>query len=477
MAVDAARRARFWEHGGQNGVYSAKGFGQFACCDGRRTEVQTEMNRQAVAPGPVERPDWKETRETIRDSIDEIRQAVTIRDHHKGFLREAISWTLAAAAGAAILARSFKAASAPAEAEKRPRTETRPAIEAQKRPAESADSDGAGAAVAERPAPESAAKAPEAPAEAAQPAAKHGRLQGFVELVKELAKRYSDDDNSTRAAALAFWGILSLVPILLLALAVLGFLVSPQQAAEYMRNVVAQWLPGTQAANTANQVIQETHIAQSAQGLMQGRILAVVFGVLSLLWTSISFFVTAAAPMNAAWDVKETRSFIKLRLVCLGVFLGTVILFLLSLLPSAGPNFVRNLHIPWLGLPKHIPFWIDALFELVAVAIDVAMFTLIYKFLPNAPVSWGAALCGGTITGVLFEIFKKGFAVYLTHFGNYNKLYGTFGGLVALVMWAYYSGIVLLIGAEISKMYQEHRHEGGVKPKPRRTPPGKPVRA
>jgi membrane protein len=384
--------------------------------------------------------------------MEEVRQAVEPR---KGFFREGLSWAMALAAGLAILSRSFETARKSPE-----RLQGGELTAAETRTAQALP-----AAPAARAETDHAARA-ESPPEAAGQERVTG---GWQALVKELYKRFNEDEGFMRAAALAFWGILSLVPLLLFALAALGFVIrDPQQAAEYVQRFITQLLPGRQAAEAAQQVIAQTHIVESAQSLIHARWWAAVLGLLSLVWTGIGLFVNASAPMNAAWDVKETRSFVTLRLVALGVFAGAGVLFLLSLLPSSGPNTVRNLHIPWLGLPEHVPFWVDLLFALLAVALNIGMFVLIYRFLPNAPVTWKAALFGGAVIGVLWELFKKGFAVYLTNFGNFNKLYGTLGGIVLLVTWVYYSCVILLIGATLAKMYHEHKEEGGVQQRPPR---------
>jgi membrane protein len=295
-------------------------------------------------------------------------------------------------------------------------------------------------------------------------------VPGGRALAKELYKRFNDDEGFMRAAALAFWGILSLVPLLLFALAALGFVIhDPRQATDYVQQFITQLVPGRQAAQAANDIIQQTHVAASAEGLRHGRWWAAIGGLLSLIWTALGLLVNASTPMNAAWDIKETRSFIRLRLICLGVFVGAGLFFLLSLLLSSGPNMLHSLHIPWLGLPQPTPFWLTALFEILAVLLNIGMFTLIFRFLPNAPVTWKAAAFGGVVTGILLELFKKGFAVYLAHFGNYNKLYGTLGGIVLLITWIYYGCVVLLLGATLCKMYHEHREEDGVACRPRQT--------
>jgi membrane protein len=430
------------------------------------------MSRIPQMQAPPHHKDWNETKQALREALDEVRHAAR-PEPRKHFLREALSWAVALAAGGAVLARSFQtarqAASTPPEAPEtllpsdaahRPRALAAASQTAALREALPAEPAVEAQAPGDRKA--SGAEAPTGAAVAEQ--APISGVQGIIGLGKELYQRFTEDDGFMRAAALAFWGILSLVPLLLFALAALGFAIrDPQQAAEYVRGVILHLLPGKQAAQAANDVIAQTHIVQSAQGLIHGRWWAVLFGLLSLIWTALGLFVNATDPMNAAWDVTETRGFIKLRLVCLGVFVGALLFFLLSLLPSSGPDALRSLHIPWLGLPQTVPLWLSALFEILAVVLNMGMFTLIYRFLPNAPVSWRAAAFGGVIVAILWELFKKGFAVYLAHFGNFNKLYGTLGGIVLLITWIYYSCVVLIVGATLCKMYHERHEEGGVK--------------
>ncbi len=287
----------------------------------------------------------------------------------------------------------------------------------------------------------------------------------WIALAKDFYARFTEDDCPTRAAALAFTGVFSLIPLGLVALAILGFLIpDPDQAMRYVENFLSQLLPGKQGSEAIRDLIKQANLAEAARGLMNGSFFAAFSGVLIQLWAGTGLFVAASAPMNAAWDVTETRSFLKLRLTALGIFFGAAALFLLSLLPSAGPAFVQRLHIPWLGLPQHIPFWIEWLFWGAALAVNFAMFILIYKFLPNAKVSWRSAVFGGAVVGVLWELFKRGFALYLSKFGNFNKLYGAFGGVALLVTWIWYSCILLLGGAIICKMYEEYRQGRPRKP-------------
>jgi membrane protein len=288
---------------------------------------------------------------------------------------------------------------------------------------------------------------------------KSATLQGgAMALAKEFIARYNNADCPARAAALSFFGLLSLVPLMLFAVAALGFFIhDPNQARQYVEHVVSRLLPGQQASQAANQVIQQTNVVDSARSLMNGKWWSILFGFLSLIYAGLGLFVSAADPMNATWEVKETRSFLRLRLICLGVFAGAGLFFLLSVAVSAG-----------LWQPAGLPWIVSALltvfYEALAIALNVVMFTLVYRFLPNTTVTWRAAAFGGVVTGILYEIAKKGFEFYLTNFGNVNnKMYGALGGVVLLVTWIYYGSMLLLAGAIVGKMYHEHREEGGVR--------------
>ena len=291
---------------------------------------------------------------------------------------------------------------------------------------------------------------------------------GTLALAKEFYKRVNEDELTTRAAALAFVVVLSLVPILLFAIIALGFVFrDPAEASRHVQHFVAQMLPGESASSAAEDVLTQTHLIETAQNMTRHVGLPLVIGIGSLLWAGISLFVTASTPMDTAWDVTETRSFLQLRLTALGLLLGAGLVLLLSLSASALPDLVSSLDWPLFGAKGDVPLAWHLVFALLAVAFDVLMFVLVYKYLPNAPVSWRAALFSGVLTGLTWEAFKQAFGLYLAHFGNStNKMYGALAGVVLLITWIYYSCIVLLFGAIAGKMYNEHREEGGVKSRP-----------
>jgi membrane protein len=283
-----------------------------------------------------------------------------------------------------------------------------------------------------------------------------GGVARWWAYARELFRRFNEDQVPVFAASLSFFGVLSLVPLLLVALAALGFLVKdPHQAVLQLQHLVENLLPGAKAKQAAAQLLQQAQIENQLDTLMRARGITGIIGIASLVWAALQIVLNAATSMNAAWGGEETRGWLKLRLIALGVLIGAGALFLLSLLPSSGPDFVRRLHIPWLGLPEHVPWYVDLAFTLVAVALNMTMFAVMYRFLPNAPVTWRQAFVGGAVAGALWEVAKQGFSLYLSRFANYDKMYGSLGGLVILIVWIYYSAIVLLLGAQVAMLYAD----------------------
>jgi membrane protein len=285
---------------------------------------------------------------------------------------------------------------------------------------------------------------------------------GPLGMLKELYERFNEDQCSGWAAALSFFGILSFIPLLVCGIAALGFFIhDPHSAAEKVFNVLKSILPGANAGYTAQKIIQDAHIEEQAARLMQFSGWGTVVGVVSLIWAASRIFVSAAPPMNAAFRAKETRSFLMMQVYALGLLLAAGFLALLSFLPSSGPDLLRR--ISWFsGLPDPSPWWLDTFFLMLSVAINALMFMIIYRFLPSpaARVTWREATVGGVVAAILWEFAKQGFGMYLRSYGGssaYDKLYGSLGGIIILILWVYYSSMILLLGAEIAELYSDVR--------------------
>lgn len=283
-------------------------------------------------------------------------------------------------------------------------------------------------------------------------------LDGPLAWLKELFRRFQADQCPAWAAALSFFALLSIPSVLLCGLAVLGFLIrTPGEATRQVEQYIERVVPGKNARASARELIKQLNVEKTAEEIRKRRGVTAVVGAGLLIWAAIQIFVNACVPLNAAFNVRETRSWWRKYLAALGMLLGVGTLFLLSLAPSV----VVRILSAW-NSPFDLTFFNAVGLYLTGILINAVLFALIYRFLPSpeAKIDWREAMLGGGIVAVLWEIAKQAFAVYLTQFGGgagYERLYGSLGGLFLLIAWINLSSLLLLLGAEIAKLYSDWR--------------------
>lgn len=282
--------------------------------------------------------------------------------------------------------------------------------------------------------------------------------------LKNLYTRFRDDGGDSASAAISFFAILSLAPLSLFAIAALSYLIRDEATAlNQMETAVARFLPGVGGAKAAERLLSDIGIQKQVTDLIALRGWAAAVGFVSLLWSSSRIFVNAAPALNVAFNAKETRSFLQMQGVAFGMLFVVGFLFLLSLGISALPTLLPQIPpVPW--LPDLNDSILTVLALLLGMAINALIFAVLYRYLPSpeAKVTWKMALFGGGIVAVVWEFLKQIFALYLNRFGgtdSYGRVYGSLGGIIILILWIYYSSILLLYGAQIAQIYGEHHPE------------------
>ena len=273
----------------------------------------------------------------------------------------------------------------------------------------------------------------------------------YVKFPVTVMTRFGNDNGGLFAAGLAFFMVLSLAPLILTAVAVMAFFIhDPAQASEKVVGLVQGLFPKGAQKELTGYFVGRLGINGAIGKLIHGRLLAGIIGILTLLWASMQIFINASTAMNAAFEVKEKRSWVLLRAIALGMLFISGILMSLSLFLSTAPNaiarFGHSINLP-------LPLWLlSVIFEIIAVLVNAALYTNIYKFLPSADVSWKSAFIGGLTASVFWEIAKKLLASYLLK--SNSSLYGGVGDLILFILWIYYSMMILLIGAEVAALVQ-----------------------
>lgn len=271
-------------------------------------------------------------------------------------------------------------------------------------------------------------------------------------FVKKVWRDYCDDNGNLVAAAVSHYVFLSLVPLLLLGIAIVGYILgSPERAEKIVLSSIQQGAPefaGQAGLDAVRDVVT---------GVVKGRGLATGLGLLVLLWTGSNVIVIIEQAINVAWRLDQ-RKFWRKRLIALFGLLAVYILFCLSFALTAAMGAIRTMDIRVFGIePSQWP-WIWRLVGYLApAALSVLTFTLLYKFLPNTSVPWNVALVGGSFAGIMWEILKHVFNFYVTHFAHYSAIYGSLAGLVLLLIWIYFSAMLTILGAEMASLYAGRR--------------------
>ena len=265
-------------------------------------------------------------------------------------------------------------------------------------------------------------------------------------LVKRAAIKWSADDCLTLGAALAYYTVFSLAPILVIAIAVAGALFGQEAAqGEIVGQIRA--LVGEEGA-TAIQSLIESAGRQDAGGR------ATIIGLAVLLFGSTSAFSQLQAALNKIWEVEpETRAglwdMIRARFLSFASVLGTGFLLSVSLvLSAAGAAFAR---FGW-GRMAAIGPMLELADFLGSMLVHTLLFAMIFKLLPDAAIRWRDVWVGAGVTAGLFFVGKLVIGVYLGT-SDVGAAYGAAGWIIVILAWVYYSAQIVLFGAEFTRAY------------------------
>lgn len=270
-----------------------------------------------------------------------------------------------------------------------------------------------------------------------------------VQLIKETASGWDEDNVARLAASLAYYTLLSIAPLIVLAVAIMGLAFGEEAARQHVSGELAGVVGGGAA-----EAIQS--IAANAKAPGSG-IFSVIFGVTVLLFGASGVFGELQSALNTVWDVapKPGRGIwgiVKDRFFSFTLVLGVAFLLLVSLVVSAA--------LTWVGkgfessLPGGAVVWQVLNFG-ISFAVITALFALMFKKLPDVEIQWRDVWVGSAVTAGLFTLGKFGLGIYLGGAGV-SSAYGAAGSIVALVIWVYYSAQVLLVGAEFTEAYARH---------------------
>ena len=282
----------------------------------------------------------------------------------------------------------------------------------------------------------------------------------MLTILKQTWTDFLDDNCPRIAAALAYSTAFSLAPMLVLIISVCQLFFEPED----IRGKVEAEIANVVGDEGAEQV--KTMIDSSGERDKRGA-LATAVGVAVMLIGATGLFAQLQAAMNDVWEVRpdpaksSLKYFLMKRLLSLGMVLSVAFLVLVSLVASTALHAFDGVIDRWLPVQAGSTL-LHVANLVVSFLVLAGLFSAIFKVLPDADVEWSDVGVGAAVTALLFMLGKFGIGLYLGS-QNMAATYGAAGSLVLILVWVYYSAMILLLGAEFTQAWAKH-HGGGIQP-------------
>ena len=278
------------------------------------------------------------------------------------------------------------------------------------------------------------------------------------QLMRETVKESLDDNVMRLSAALSYYAVFSLAPLLLIAIAVAGAVFSEQAAS----GLVAAELESS-IGRTASEAVQEMLVRSQSNA---DNIVATVLGIVMMLIGAGGVFYQLQDALNTVWGLTAKpglglRGMLRDRAISFSMVLGVGFLLLISLILTTVLQAMNTMLSEM--IPLHPLFW-SILGSVTSFAVITLLFAAIFKVLPDAEVEWRDVWLGAIVTAALFTLAKFGLSWYLSRAATAST-YGPAGALVLIMLWVYFSSIILLVGAELTQVFARSRGHG-IRPSP-----------
>ena len=276
---------------------------------------------------------------------------------------------------------------------------------------------------------------------------------GVVQLLKDTFKDFGDDECSVRAAALAYFTVFALPPLLTLLIMLAGMVWDAQDVQKALTSQFSGMM-GQSGGEQIGTIITQSH------RLGSGGVFATLLSIAGLVFGATGAFIQLQDALNRAWEVKPdpTRGgimlFITKRMLSLGMVLGIGFLLAVSLALTAGVSAAGS--AVGGGVPEAVMHVVNFVLSFLVLGL---LFAAMFKVLPDAEIAWRDIWVGAFVTAFLFVLGKFAIGLYLGR-SSPGDAFGAAGALAVVLIWAYYSGMILLFGAEFTQQWAKQRGSG-----------------
>ncbi|QCR22679.1 YihY/virulence factor BrkB family protein [Pontibacter sp. SGAir0037] len=283
------------------------------------------------------------------------------------------------------------------------------------------------------------------------------KLKPAWTLTKSTFQEFFDDRPMDYAAIIGFYTIFSLPAVLIITIRIAGAAFGQ----EAVKGEVVRQIGGIVGQNSAEQI--QVIIENASQS--ESSTIGTVVGIATMVFAATTVFVAMQNSINSIWNVKAKpeKGWLKLiidRVLSLAMVVSLGFLLLVSLSVDIVLGVVNEyLRQELSGLAVYL---MNIAHMLVSILISVAIFSVMFKMLPDADIRWRNVWVGAIVTAVLFAIGKYVLNVYF-QYNSMSDTYGAAGSMVLILVWVYYSSIILLLGAEFTQVYSR-MHDKGIRP-------------
>ncbi|WP_163539530.1 YihY/virulence factor BrkB family protein [Gracilibacillus sp. YIM 98692] len=266
-----------------------------------------------------------------------------------------------------------------------------------------------------------------------------------VSFMKQLMKRFADDDIAGLAAQLSYFFVLSLFPFIIFLVTLVGYL--PFQQIDFIQFI------STYAPQEITHLIENNVTAIIDN--RNGGLLSV--GIIGTLWSASIGINAIIRSFNRAYNIDEERSFIRVRVVSIVLTFAMLLVIIIAfLLPIFGRAIGVSLFSIF-GLSETFLQWWNALRWVISSVIFFIVLITLYLLAPSKKVHVKDVFIGALFSTIFWQLTSLAFSLYVSKMGNYSATYGSLGGVIILMIWFYLSGIIIIVGGEINALKEKMR--------------------
>ncbi|HLQ74191.1 MAG TPA: YihY/virulence factor BrkB family protein [Bacillota bacterium] len=270
-------------------------------------------------------------------------------------------------------------------------------------------------------------------------------MNKFIHFIKALMASFKKNNTTLLGAAQAYHYLLMIVPLLIVSFAIIPYLnLNPDDVLKF----IGEMIPEELASIFESTII---HLVETPKGGL------LTFGIIAALWSASSGLVAFMKATNTAYNVEETRSFLKVRLIATVLTIGMILSILVAFLFVIFGNVIIEWVQSFIDIRQPIYTMIQVTRWLASVTVMTVVLMMMYRFAPNKKIPFKHIIPGAVTTSLLWIIASLGFSFYIGNFANFSATYGSLGGMIILMIWFYLTGILLMVGAEINVILHEEK--------------------